>query len=172
MPDSKQVKVQPSEHFTLNISVKAGLHTRVLMKVCMGKTSWTKMKLESLLGHLSHAANVITQGNTFLRSLLSLSSVALMPHRNLSLNLSASYRPDMSSLSNHSHDIWCFGCFRCGGCLITTGHSSLTGMWVTLYLVGHCTWDNMACSSQILSVPWATLVMYLLCHLPFTKLLV
>ena len=49
----------------------------------------TKQELESLLGHLSHAATVIPQGRTFLRQLFSLLSLDRAPHHYLRLNAGA-----------------------------------------------------------------------------------
>ena len=43
-----------------------------LTQAWMGKKACTKKELESQVGHLSHAATVIPQGRTFLRSLFSL----------------------------------------------------------------------------------------------------
>ena len=102
----------------------------------MGKKSCTKKELESLLGHLSHAATVIPQGHTFLRSLFSLLSLALAPYHNLHLNLSArtdikwwgmflsdwngrSFFPAPLASIHVTSDA--SGCFGCGGFSIPYG---------------------------------------------------
>ena len=43
-----------------------------MMQQWVGRRACTRKELESLLGHLSHAATVITQGRTFLRQLFAL----------------------------------------------------------------------------------------------------
>ena len=65
----------------------ANLNT--LIQGWIGRRSCTRRELESLLGHLSHAATVIPQGRTFLRSLFSLLPHTSGPHHNLRLNLGA-----------------------------------------------------------------------------------
>ena len=54
-----------------------------------GRRSCTKKELESLLGHLSHAAMVIRQGRTFLRELFPLLHVNRGPTQFIRLNASA-----------------------------------------------------------------------------------
>ena len=49
----------------------------------------TRQKLESLLGHLSHAATIIPQGRVFLRQLFSLLALNRAPHHFLRLNMGA-----------------------------------------------------------------------------------
>lgn len=49
----------------------------------------TRQELKSLLGHLSHAATVIPQGQTFLRQLFALLSLNRAPHHYLRLNAGA-----------------------------------------------------------------------------------
>ena len=55
----------------------------------VGKKACTRKELESLLGHLSHAAAVIWQGRTFLRQLFPLLSVGKSPHYFVRLNAGA-----------------------------------------------------------------------------------
>ena len=55
----------------------------------VGKKACTRKELESLLGHLSHAAAVISQGRTFLRQLFPLLSVGKSPHYFVRLNAGA-----------------------------------------------------------------------------------
>ena len=50
------------------------------------KHTCTRKELESLLGHLSHAATVVRPGRTFLRSLFSLLHVAKAPHHFIRLD--------------------------------------------------------------------------------------
>jgi hypothetical protein len=50
------------------------------------KHTCTRKELESLLGHLSHAATVVQPGRTFLRSLFSLLHVAKAPHHFIRLD--------------------------------------------------------------------------------------
>ena len=53
------------------------------------KKSCTRRELESLLGHLSHAASVISQGRTFLRQLFPLLSLDRASHHYIRLNAGA-----------------------------------------------------------------------------------
>ena len=53
------------------------------------RRSCTRRELESLLGHLSHAATVIPQGRTFLRQLFALLALNRAPHHCLRLNAGA-----------------------------------------------------------------------------------
>ena len=55
----------------------------------VGKKACTRKKLDTLLGHLSHAAAVISQGHTFLRQLFPLLSVGRSPHYFVCLNAGA-----------------------------------------------------------------------------------
>ena len=61
----------------------------ILLRPWQSKKSCTRKKLESLLGHLSHAATVIQPGRIFLRHLFSLLSLANKPHHFIRLNLAA-----------------------------------------------------------------------------------
>ena len=107
-----------------------------LIQAWMGKKSCTRKELESLLGHLSHAATVIPQGRTFLCSLFSLLPLASLPCHNLRLNLSAkadikwwgmflsnwngrSFFPVPIASIHVTSDA--SGCFGCGGFSIPHG---------------------------------------------------
>ena len=60
-----------------------------LIRAWSGKRTCTRRELESLLGHLSHAATVIKQGRTFLRQLFPLLHVGRAPHIHICLNAGA-----------------------------------------------------------------------------------
>ena len=62
---------------------------QALLEVWCIKKAAKRKELESLLGHLSHAATVVRQGRTFLRALFSLLSVARAPHHYVRLNAGA-----------------------------------------------------------------------------------
>ena len=55
----------------------------------MASWSCTKKDLESLIGHLSHAATVVRPGRTFLRLLFTLLTTVNAPHHFIHLNASA-----------------------------------------------------------------------------------
>jgi len=62
---------------------------QALLQTWSGKRSCTKKELESLLGHLSHAATVVAQGRTFLRQLFPLLALDRAPHHYTRLNAGA-----------------------------------------------------------------------------------
>ena len=53
----------------------------------------TKRELQSLIGHLSHAAIVVLPGRTFLRRMIDLMKVAKLPHHHI--RLTADFRSDL-----------------------------------------------------------------------------
>ena len=57
------------------------------------KRSASKQELQSLIGHLSHAATVVQHGRTFLRRMIDLLKRAKHPHHHL--RLSAEFRSDL-----------------------------------------------------------------------------
>ena len=57
------------------------------------KRSASKHELQSLIGHLSHAATVVQHGRTFLRRMIDLMRVAKLPHHHV--RLSAEFRSDL-----------------------------------------------------------------------------
>ena len=57
------------------------------------KRSASKQELQSLIGHLSHAATVVQHGRTFLRRMIDLVKLAKQPHHHL--RLSAEFRSDL-----------------------------------------------------------------------------
>ena len=65
-----------------------------LVKVWMGKKVCKRRELESLLGHLQHAATVVRPGRTFVRRLIELLSVA--KSKNSWVRLNASTRSDLT----------------------------------------------------------------------------
>ena len=106
------------------------VNLKVLLQEWIERKSCTRKELESLLGHLSHAATVIPQGRTFLRSLFSLLSHTFVPHHNVRLNLGAradikwwatfltewngtSFFPVPTVSTEVTSDA--SGCFGCGG---------------------------------------------------------
>ena len=68
--------------------------TLSLVKVWMGKKVCKRRELESLLGHLQHAATVVRPGRTFVRRLIELLSVA--KSRSSWVRLNASTRSDLT----------------------------------------------------------------------------
>ena len=59
------------------------------MRQWAGRRTCTRKELESLVGHLSHAATVITQGRTFLRQLFALLSLDRANYHTIRLNSGA-----------------------------------------------------------------------------------
>ena len=64
-----------------------------LIRECVGKKSCRKRELESLLGHLQHAATVVRPGRTFVRRLIEL--VAAFKHADHWIRLSGATRSDL-----------------------------------------------------------------------------
>lgn len=62
---------------------------RVLIHSWCHKKACTRKELESLLGHLSHAASVVRAGRTFLRQLFGLLHLTKAPHQCVRLNAAA-----------------------------------------------------------------------------------
>ena len=61
---------------------------QVMVRQWLDRRSCTRCELESLTGHLAHAATVIRPGRIFLRSLFTLIATAAKPHHYVHLNLS------------------------------------------------------------------------------------
>ena len=57
------------------------------------RRSATKHELQSLIGHLSHAATVVQHGCTFIRRMIELMKIAKLPHHQLRLN--TEFRSDL-----------------------------------------------------------------------------
>lgn len=75
--------------FELRLPADKLARLQALIRSWSGKRSCTKKELESLLGHLSHAATVITQGRTFLRELFTLLSLDRRQHHYLRIHAGA-----------------------------------------------------------------------------------
>ena len=73
----------------LRLPIEKLTRLQELIQSWSGRRSCTRRELESLLGSLSHAATVITQGRTFLRQLFSLLALDRAPHHYIRLNTSA-----------------------------------------------------------------------------------
>ena len=72
--------------FQLSLPYSKILRLQQLLGIWTSKRSCTRKELESLLGHLAHAATVIRPGRIFLRHLFSLLSVASKPSFFVRLN--------------------------------------------------------------------------------------
>ena len=78
-----------TQRFELRLPLDKVQHLRDLLHSWSTKRACTRKELESLLGHLSHAASIIRPGRTFLRQLFNLLSVARAPNHFVRLNLGA-----------------------------------------------------------------------------------
>ena len=75
--------------FKLRLPAEKLSHLQLLLQSWLGKRSCTRRELESLLGFLSHAGTVITQGCPFLRDLFSLLSLDRASHHYIRPNQGA-----------------------------------------------------------------------------------
>ena len=78
-----------TQRFELRLPLDKVQRLRDLLRSWASRWACTRRELESLLGHLSHAASVIRPGRTFLRQLFGLLTVAKKPGQFVRLNLSA-----------------------------------------------------------------------------------
>lgn len=78
-----------TEAFMLRLPAEKLARLQELVLSWISKRACTKKELESLLGHLSHAASVVRPGRTFLRELFSLLHLAKAPHHYLRLSAGA-----------------------------------------------------------------------------------
>lgn len=78
-----------TSRFELRLPADKLTRLQGLLREWLHKRSATRKELESLLGHLSHAATVIRAGRPFLRQLFSLLSVVRAPHHFIRLNVGA-----------------------------------------------------------------------------------
>lgn len=78
-----------SGNFELRLPADKLLRLHDAMSQYMRRSTCTRQELESLLGHLSHAATVIPQGRVFLRQLFSLLSLDRAPHHYIRFNAGA-----------------------------------------------------------------------------------
>ena len=76
-----------TQAFELRLPADKLAHVQETIRSWVGKKA--RKELESLLGHLSHSAAVISQGRTFLRQLFPLLSVGRSPHYFVRLNAGA-----------------------------------------------------------------------------------
>lgn len=77
-----------TESLTLSLPEDKLLRVRRLVQRSIARTSFTRREMESLLGHLSHAATVIRPGRLFLRPLFGLLPSAPKPFHYVRLNMS------------------------------------------------------------------------------------
>ena len=78
-----------TEAFELRLPSDKIERLRTLLQSWGSKKACTRKELESLIGHLSHAASVIRPGRTFLRQLFSLLHIAKAPNHFVRLNAGA-----------------------------------------------------------------------------------
>ena len=75
--------------FELRLPAVKIVRLQALLRSWSSKRSCTRKELESLLGHLSHAATVVRPGRTFLRQLFSLLHLAKAPNHFIRLTVGA-----------------------------------------------------------------------------------
>ena len=75
--------------FELRLYADKLLQLQEMIATWTRKCTCQRKELESLLGHLCHAATVIRQGRTFLRNLFPLLALDRAPHHYIRLNLAA-----------------------------------------------------------------------------------
>lgn len=73
-------------HFELRLPAEKLTRLQDMVQTWAGRRSCTRKELESLIGHLVHAATVIPQGRVFLRQLFALLSLDRAHHHYLRLN--------------------------------------------------------------------------------------
>ena len=73
-----------------------------LIAIWWGKDSCKKQDLQSLLGHLNHAAKVVKPGRSFLRRMIDLLSIDKQPDHYIHLN--AAFRADLLWLATFVED--------------------------------------------------------------------
>ena len=78
-----------THRFELRLPAEKLLHLQSTLQQWVERRSCTRRELESLLGHLSHAATVVRQGRTFLRQLFPLLSLDRASHHRIRLNAGA-----------------------------------------------------------------------------------
>ena len=78
-----------SDNFELRLPADKLARLREMLQHWAIRHACTRQELESLLGHLSHAATVISQGRVFLRQLFTLLSLDRAPHHFIRLNAGA-----------------------------------------------------------------------------------
>ena len=78
-----------THRFELRLPAEKLAHLQSVLRQWTEKKSCTRRDLETLLGHLSHAATVVKQGRTFLRQLFPLLSLDRASHHLIRLNAGA-----------------------------------------------------------------------------------
>ena len=78
-----------TKRFELRLPEDKLTRLQEMMRQWAGRRTCTRKELESLVGHLSHAATVITQGRTFLRQLFALLSLDRANYHTIRLNSGA-----------------------------------------------------------------------------------
>jgi hypothetical protein len=78
-----------TDRMELRLPTEKLLHLRSLLQAWISRHGARRKELESLLGHLGHAAAVISQGRTFLRDLFACLRVAHSPHHHFRLTREA-----------------------------------------------------------------------------------
>lgn len=78
-----------SDNFELRLPADKLARLHEMLRHWANRHACTRQELESLLGHLSHAATVISQGRVFLRQLFTLLSLDRAPHHFIRLNAGA-----------------------------------------------------------------------------------
>ena len=78
-----------TDAFELRLPADKLARLQETLQMWVNKRACTRKELESLLGHLSHAATVIVQGRTFLRQLFNLLALDRAPHHFIRLNAGA-----------------------------------------------------------------------------------
>ena len=82
-----------SEAMQLSLAEDKLSHTLALVLAWRSKKAATKHDLQSLIGHLSHAATVVQHGRTFLRRMIDTMKTAKWPHHHV--RLLAEFRSDL-----------------------------------------------------------------------------
>ena len=78
-----------TEKFELRLPADKLLRLQQALQHWVARRTCTRRELESLIGHLSHAATVVPQRRVFLRQLFSLLSLNRAPHHYLRINAGA-----------------------------------------------------------------------------------
>ena len=129
-----------TEAFELQLPAEKLHKLQALLSSWCARKSCTKKELESLLGHLSHAATVVRPGRTFLRKLFSLLHSTKAPYH--LVRLGAGARADLAwwkcflqswsgssffPLPNASHNVYsdASGTYGCGAVVDSLGYFQL-----------------------------------------------
>ena len=80
-----------TEQLVVRLPDKKLQKTKALVQDWVGKKACRKRDLESLLGHLQHAATVVRPGRTFVRRLIELLATVQNPRRWVCINIDIIY---------------------------------------------------------------------------------